>query len=340
MKSTIIGVVALVVVISGGYLLMSGSSVDANAQEVMDQSLTSALEMNSYTFEGEMNMNIKAEDGDGTMKFTYAGSSEKSALPDGAVTLEGQLNMVIDFDVNAEPKMKGNVVVDAVIDGEVFYLKFVLSDDLLKQIPVPMISSLNDSWIKISMEELKASGLLPPETLAQFDEQGGLYGNLEMQNQMIKLISESGIIKALSIKNGPTLDGKETYTLGVVIDSTKTGDFLIAYMKLVGGANYNDGAGDLMLSSEERKALEESIDKFFKDAEVEVIVEKESHFLRGLSVNAKINDPETKSSITLDGSFPYNDINEPAEVTVPAESTSIMEILAPFLGALMMAPAQ
>src|SRR3989344_476680 len=100
MKSTFIGLVAAVVVIGGGYLLVQNSRVDANAQEVIESTFqNSAASMNSYTIEGNMDMDIESEEGGGNMNFTYSGAMEKTVLSDGKLEIEGTLSMGADFDI-------------------------------------------------------------------------------------------------------------------------------------------------------------------------------------------------------------------------------------------------
>jgi len=324
-------VVALVVVVGGAYLFLQNKSVNANAQEVLDQSITSALEMNSSTFAGNVDVDVKGEDIGGGVKLTYSGASEKSVLSSGLLSTEGMFKIGFDFGFDDEgEEMDGSGTIEAIIKDEVFYVKGVLSDDFLKQ--APYITEFNDTWIKISLDEIKSSGIVPPEVLSQLDTQG-LRGNQALQEKIVKLLVDTKVIKALSIKEGDKIDGKETYVVKVAVDPTKTGDFMLAYFKIV--AEEMESASPFGEPTEEELIeLEMAVAKYTKDIEFEATIEKETHFLRRGKFHLPIKDEDTKSIVSIDGSLSYDNINEPVEISAPAESTSIMEILAPFLGGM------
>src|SRR3989344_4451018 len=333
MKSTVIGIVVAGVVLGGGYLAYSKYTPQVRAVEVLDRVFSSTSQRTTYTSKGTALLDITAPSKKGdtndhaVVKYAVSGLVDKS-VPDSFGKSSGRLDL--DINVEGSEGLVTKLAIDSAMDDKVLYLKLDLPAELLAGAPA-FISGLNNTWIKIDLNEFAKKGLITEEALATISDTGKLDDPVT-RGKLKEMVVKSGFFVDLSMVPGEDIDGLPTYKLTTSIDPLKLADIMIGYLKIV------DPEALAKLTEEEKASLEEMekrVAEFLKSSTISLVVEKDSALLRVVSGNVIFDDPESKAAGAFDFTVEYKDINKPVNIELPKESTSIIDILAPFFGAFM-----
>jgi hypothetical protein len=343
MKSALIGIVAVVVIGGGGYLLMQKGGGEAAAMMIMDKASQAMITTKSYTTKGEANLkmsmapNVDSElEGSGVAKIVFTGAMSREATGSTTSSLGKGMNRIdmdINFDLGGE-KIVMKPSLDLVYEDKVLFMKLDLPTEVTEQ--YPFVTSLNQTWIKVDLDEFVAKGLIAQADLDKIT--AGVINQQqdpEMAGKIKEAINTSGIFKNVSVKSGEMIDGLETTQLLMSINTSRISEFVLEFAKIA------DPDKATNITDEEKKQLDEmeiEVGRVLKSSVFTITVEKETGILRGVTAVIAFADSKSGVEGTFDVNVAYNDINKPVVVELPKTSTSIMEIIAPFIGAFMPAP--
>lgn len=335
MKNAYIALGALVI-IGGGYLAYSKLVPSVDAALVMDKAMQSLTSIDSYTtrVDASFTMDIapkgSEKGGKGDAKYLVTGAfsrKNESSQPD--YLGKGQFHMDIDANFDGEEKIAMKPTIDFVFENKAFFLKFGLPKELTDI--YPFVESLNNVWIKVDLDELANKGLIEK---SQLDEIVAASSKRDpaVAAKLKDALVNSGIFKNISAKEGSPINGLDTLELSMNLDTSRISEFVLEYAKLA------DPEKAAQIKEEEKAQLDEMEAKaaeIIKDTRFTLTIEKESGFVRLASAKLGFADKDSGTAGSFDMSVAYNDINKSVTVEIPEQSTSIMTILAPFIGTLV-----
>jgi hypothetical protein len=145
-------------------------------------------------------------------------------------------------------------------------------------------------------------------------------------------IVNSRIFKDLSVKDGDMIDGLATYKLSMSLDVTRIDEFVIEYGKIMDEKAVTEMTDR---DKEQLKEMEKEVAKILKSNKFTFVTEKESGLVRSAAAEIAFADADSGMEGSFDMNVEYNDINKPVAVEVPAKSTSLLELVGPYLGMFM-----
>jgi hypothetical protein len=329
MKSYILALIGLVVVGGGVYLFAQNGSSLPTGDAILGQMYAEATEVDSASFSGSFDFNSEDPEQPGSFHADFEGASMSGGAASNTAKI--LLNANGSFGEGAQRKdFSGNLEFVG-LDKEA-YFKFVLGQETLAQ--VPFAPTLNDTWIRVSVDELSQAGMFPPEVVAQLESST----NLENAEKLKKIMLSNKILDVTKVEDGESIGGEETYKLTVSINEEGMVKAMNEWAALM---------EQPPLPAEQVAEFKSSLAMLEQYADMYLWVGQESKLPRKYSLVADLPAPgigaggEATADETvahLDLGITIDSYNEPVEVIVPAESTSIMDILAPFLGGFQPAP--
>ncbi len=319
--------VAVVVIGGGVYLLTQGDSAVPSGDALLTEMYAEASTVNSASYTGSVDVSGMEGGEEGSFHADFTGASMTSATASSSAKLSVNANATSGA---GEAKMSFAGSLELIgLDREA-YVKVTIGEETLAQ--VPFAAMINNRWIRISVDELAEAGLIPPDALEQLNNSA----NKENVAKLKEIMLSHKVLEATSIEDGESIGGEDTYRVTLAINE----DELLAAM--------NDWAAYLkqpQIGVDEAAEMKVAAQKFEQYAQISMWVGQDSKLPRRFTVSADVPvsamegaetaDTTETDAVKFNMEVTMDSFNEPVEVAAPAESVSVMELLAPLIGGMM-----
>jgi len=303
----------------------SWSPFRPNPDEVMEQMTLKMAGVNSFHGNGNFSVSAKSEENENmdlSMNFDQDSDLTDFDNPksQGKVNLSTSIPEYGSFSVQLEMKNTGKDFYFKISNFQpvsvLMFLKMAYGIDG---------SSLQNQWIKVG-EELLSESSTPTATKY----------NQEVNNKMKQLLTSNKLYYVKEELSDQVIDGKKNYHYIVGLDKEKTKQVIPEILKTSMEAS-NDSL-ETVTALNSNLITQRASNMFVKfldgvgELEVELWIEKEELFLSKMKFDkgfdiSKISQGESKGTVNISSEINYSNFNQPIEIEIPSDATSIQEII-------------